>query len=469
MYEFPLPVGTAADPRLFARVTRDGLPPRIAVIGMRDGSLDTLWAWPSSVGDRPLETLLRPFAPAAVETQRGAFVAFPWPAIGSGRSPRFDELVDDDDARNELVLLGLSGEGRVADVRGRDEKERDDGDAEFETLSFCGRPAVSGGAVYVTAVRFAEKSEATELHVARFDVAGSADAPRLRLRWRRHVLDGTAMPSARFPANEARGVATAGSNEESGPAVAFPSSPTVLAGRVFVCSNTGAVACLDAASGEPEWIETYERFGPSSRITIRQAVPRTWEDVALHADGAFVYAAPLDSEHMIQFRRAPRRARSVRVETFPLAAAGGTATRAGALPSDLAPDQIASIRDGVAVLSGRVTRRALGALPTPASPLVFFDVAARRLATAQVQESAASGIPTPVRGGVLFPTPKAIYRVPLGSTEAAPQVLWRNDAKETEPRRMLALLDRVGNLVPDGAHVWSVTPSRIVLLRAAAK
>jgi hypothetical protein len=85
---------------------------------------------------------------------------------------------------------------------------------------------------------------------------------------------------------------------------------------------------------------------------------------------------------------------------------------------------------------------------------------ARASAYAQIQESASFGSPCLDRGAVLFPTSKAIYRVPLDDFESAPLIVW----KPGPVSRAAAAPDQIGNLVVDGARLWSVTPRRTVLL-----
>jgi len=244
---------------------------------------------------------------------------------------------------------------------------------------------------------------------------------------------------------------------------ATPSAPLVRNGRVYVASNTGAVACLDASTGRPEWVETYERFGPSTRTTVREAQPGTWGDVPLQADGSYLFAAPRDSEALLQYLPAPRRTRALRVESFPFAAPSGTARRPSRLLPDVVPFEVAGVRDGVAYLSGRVARRPLGSLRVEGSPLAAFPLATRRPLLAQVQELGAAGTPCFVAGAILFPTGKAIYRVPLADFEATPTVLWR----ATLPPETRRVPDRIGVLVPDGKRLWSVTPTRVCLFETA--
>lgn len=472
--ERPIAVGTAEAPVLLVRRVSSRTSARVDALAPAARAADAppnaprelrpLWTWPASAveEDRPPGDL--PFAPARLDDD---LVAFTWPAPAAEIAAHGGRFAFAGEERHQLVVLSLRGEGRLVDERGRFEDRRSDGDPVLETLSFCGRPAVErapapgveGGAVYVSLVRHAESGDATELHVARFDVLPAGRDSRLRLRWRRHVLDGSPLPPARHPAHQ--------SVELMLPAAA-PSAPLVRNGRVYVASNTGAVACLDASTGRPEWVETYERFGPSTRTTVREVTsdtrddprsPTTWGDAPLQADGSFLFAAPRDSEALLQYLPAPRRTRALRVESFPFAAPSGTARRPSRLLPDVVPFEVAGVRDGVAYLSGRVARRPLGSLRVEGSPLAAFPLASRRPMLAQVQELGAAGTPCFVAGAILFPTGKAIYRVPLDDFEGAPAVLWRT-LLPPETRRGP---DRIGVLVPDGKRLWSVTPTRVCL------
>ena len=465
--DFPLPIGTADAPALLVRFhDKPGRQSHVIAITpaaarepgatgeSRPAAFRPLWSWPSSVAEEPRAAEKYVFAPARLADD---IVIFTWP-VPPGEGPLFSDRYSSADERHELVALSLSAQGKLVDERGRaqTEAERTDGDIELETLSFSGRPTVDGRSVYTTAFRTSAQGPQTELHVCRFDFVPESGGGRLVLRWRRHVLDGRPMPSAVFKARE-----FGDANEEP----AIPTPPLVRAGRVFVGSNSGAVASLDAMTGRVEWVETYERFGPSQRTTVREAELGTWDDGPLVADGPWLWAAPRDGDSLLQFRRAPRKARSVRIENFDFAGPNGTARQSGPLLPGFVPTRVAGVRDGVAYLSGRIARRPFGSSPAEGSPLAAFRLDERRALVAQIQEYAAAGAPCLVRGALLFPSPKAIYRVALDDFEGTPQVLWTN-AGGGDPFRGQ---DRIGNLVPDGERLWSVTPSRILLLAPVPK
>ncbi|MCE9634302.1 MAG: hypothetical protein K8T90_01240 [Planctomycetes bacterium] len=465
--ERPLPIGTKDRPALLIRLQnpnpqQPGAPAQVVAIEPltmapmdppvpgakpRVPPFRPLWGWPSSATEEPRPAREYPFAPALLTDD---LVLFTWPAPPSDDPSRVDSFVDGSEERHELVLLSISAQGKLVDERGRTEADRSDADPELESLSFCGRPCVDGRSVYVTAVRRADNGELTELHVCRFDFLPEGRGGRLVLRWRRHVLDGLPMHPALF---SVRGV------EDHALAVALPTPPIVRAGRVYVGSNTGAVVCLDAASGHPDWIETYRRFGPSARLTVRESELTTWDDVPLFSDGPYVFAAPRDAETLLQFRRAPRGARSTTVDSFEFSGPNGTARAPGRILQDVVPTEVVGIRDGVVYLAGRVARRPFASVSVEGSPLAAFRLADRSAPLAQIQEFASAGTPCLVRGALLFPSPKAIYRVPLDAFAEPPQVLWRF-ASGGDPSRGQ---DRIGHLIPDGDRLWTVTSSRVLL------
>jgi hypothetical protein len=124
------------------------------------------------------------------------------------------------------------------------------------------------------------------------------------------------------------------------------------------------------------------------------------------------------------------------------------------------------VRDGVAYLSGVVPVHEIPTLAPLGSPLWRSRLRERAPGEpaahdtpAQLPELLPAGSPAMAGDALLFPTPKAIYRVRLAAFDAPPVVLWR-----TEIARDLARTpDRIGNLVPHGDLLWSVTPTRVVL------
>jgi hypothetical protein len=466
-----LPIGTPERPVLLAceapGVQLNARVVALAVAPEPKGALTTIWAWPSK---EEFQAVMRrglhgPFEPARC----GDLVVFAWPAPPDARQNGERMPAAPEDEHRTLIALSVSAEGRLVDERGGDdEATRDDrdralvatldesGDVQREPLSFSGRPLVVGQSVFTTLVRRVENGPQTELHVARFDVVAQGAGARLRERWRRHVLDGIAMPPVRLPTDD--------STREVYDPLAAPSSMAHRWGRVYVASNSGAVACLDATDGTVEWVQAYARFGPPKRWQSVPTRQRTWKDVPVAVDGQHVWVAPTDGDDLLQFLAMPRATRSTLVQSWRFHGGAGTSTEDGPLLPNMRPDEIVDVSQGVCRLSGAKADTRAGALVRIGGPLASFraraaaaDEPRRSYAYAQIPEDVAAGSPCVVRDAVIFPSWKAVYRVSLGDLEAAPTVLWRPESARVPPP------DQIGDLVPDGRRLWSVTPRRVVL------
>lgn len=476
--ERPVPIGTPEKPVLLTREPAESrTQPRVVALApdpTGSGSLVRLWTFPS---DEDSRAVLRrggrgAFAPAV----SGDLIVFPWPVGPTAHSAPGEAFANSEDEQNLLEVLSRSGEGRLVDERGgADEKGRDDADLELvpklnelgeivrPALSFCGRPLIVGDSVFTTLVRRTENGSATEMHVARFDLVAEGASRRLRLRWRRHVLDGDRLAARRYAAETGVGDAFAGPLET-------PAAMAERLGRVYVCSNTGAVACLDAADGRVAWVRAYERIFESGRATIRPSMPKGWNDLPVTIDGPYVWAAPRDSDFLFQFLAMPRSALTTLVQSWRLLGDHGTSSDAGALLPNLRPDKVVAVSHGVGWFAGAADL-APGASAVVGSPLVSLRLREpspgeprRAYASAQIPEAAAAGSPCFVAGAVLFPTSKAIYRVALDDFEGAQRMLWKSAPLAA---RMRAPADQIGNLVADGDRLWSVTPHRAVLFERA--
>jgi hypothetical protein len=460
--EEPLSVGTPERPVLLTRepVAASGRS-RVVALGRTDGrDLGVLWTWPPV--DEIQADIRRNGHGRFLPARHGDLVIFPWPAAPTARREPAVDFQNDDD-RCSLVVLSLSAEGKLVDERGMAETGREDADRELEALSFAGRPLVVGDAVYTTLIRRLASSAATELHVARFDLVPFGDGHRLIERWRRHVLDGTVMPPVRF--------AAAYTNSELQERLEQPEPMAESCGRLYVCGNTGALACLDGTSGRALWVKAYPRFGPPIRHTVSDARQVTWQDVPVLADGGFVWAAPRDADYFFQFRAMPRGARSTLVEAWRFHG-GGTSSEPGAVFANLVPDQVLGVFDGVGWFAGRIPTPRPDALFAVASPLASLRMREagpgeprRPYAYSQVPEMPPAGAACVGRDALYFPGAKAIYRVAVDAFESSPLMLW----KATSGAGGDASRDEIGNLLADGPWLWSVTPRRVVLFGKAKK
>jgi hypothetical protein len=456
--EQPVAIGTAERPALLTReptsATTKARVLALAPSAGTDRALVKLWDWPSK---EELDAEVRRGGRGAFTPARcGDVVIFPWPSVPSAR-PAGGERFTSGDETASLVALSLRAEGRLVDERGVAESSRRGGDPDLERMAFCGRPLVVGDSVFTTLVRRTANGSLTELSVARFDLVADGTGRRLEERWRRHVLDGSSMPPVQYAADQSSDV------EE---ALAEPAAMAERWGRLYLTSNTGAVVCLDGTDGRALWVQAYQRFGPPIRHTLVPTVQKTWKDVPVAVDGPYVWAAPRDAESLLEFRAMPRLARTTLVAKWRFQGGAGTATEESPLLTNVLPDELVGVRLGVGWFSGRVPGLRVAGLVPPGSPLASLRMRdaspgepQRTYAYAQIAEAAASGSPCLVRGAILFPTTKAIYRVALDAFEAAPRTLWQPGPGT----RGVAAPDQAGNLVADGDRLWSVTPRRVVL------
>lgn len=441
----------------------------VALAPPRDGStppqgadhppLRVMWRWPDAQRLAAFHTgdAGGPFTPAVV----GDHLVFPWPSARSEVSGRGRFLRAEALALNDLVVLSISKQGRDVDLRGSDEPARTDADEELGRLSFCGRPVIQGDAIFTTLVGRAPEGESTELHVARFDLvpeAGRQD-PVLRLRWRRHVLDGLPAADARFP-----------NRERVFEPLALPASMAQRHGRLYVGSNTGAMACLEIEGGRVVWIETYAQ-SRTVRHAVREADLAGWKHGPVLVDGHYVFVAPTDADRLLRYMALPvLPSRSTLVDRKAVRGMG-TSTSEGSELGDMEADELLAAHDGVALVCGKVPPLGPGDLTLLNSPLAAYRLrdrregeSGRRVDWAQIPEYAPSGRPAVCRDGCLFPTFKGIYRVALPELDGPARAVYRPDGLGT-----LRMPDRIGNLVADGERLWSVTPTRVVLLVSARK
>lgn len=420
--------------------------------------LEVAWTWPSE--ERRRAGLVADDGFAFRAALIGDVVLFPWPSgptrrVESGTFPSVTEVI-----RNDLVALSVRREGAEVDVRGREDLRRPDRDPELSRLSFVGRPHVVGRSVFATLVGRARGGEYTELHVARFDLQPEGARHRLLLRWRTHVLDGAPHPDASYDLPDMA---------EMNPELVSPGGLASRHGQLFVASQTGAVASLDADDGSVRWIETYERLG-SDRYAIIQTRLGDWKHHDAIVDGRRVHVCPRDSEDLLSYAVSPfLDGRSVLAGRL-VARGLGSARRPGTPLAPLLPDEVVTVADGVAFVSGRVEAAAPGTLALPSSPLVAYRLRDRdegepvaRATPTQIPEPTSAGAPVRVGGHVLYPTFKGIYRVSVDEPGAPAIRLF----EAPFPGRSSRVPDRVGNLVPLGGFLWSITPERVVLLAPA--
>lgn len=155
-----------------------------------------------------------------------------------------------------------------------------DPSARLSGLSFPAAPAAADGRLYVAATEQMHGTDPFRHYLLCLDAA-TGD-----VRWKTFVASGGT--EINLFGNSIR---------ES-----VPSRVSLRDGRVFVCTNHGAIACLDANTGEIEWVVRYEQI--PVRPTRQFPPPRNqtfFSNNPIVADEAVV-VAPLDSKRILALR-----------------------------------------------------------------------------------------------------------------------------------------------------------------------
>lgn len=188
------------------------------------------------------------------EAQQGRYVPPGPPAVGGASGRQINTTVTDDSVlaimgQGDRILaqqLGRTVEPRIVCVDRETGKQRwivkptDLPDESLRSMSFGGSPLVVGNNVYVTG-RAAKQANFEDCYVLCFDLADG------KQKWACYV-SGAASPNGWMGGE----VALTTDNDAH---VAF------AGGRLFVSTNLGAVAAIDAYSGSLQWLTTYPRGG----------------------------------------------------------------------------------------------------------------------------------------------------------------------------------------------------------------
>jgi outer membrane protein assembly factor BamB len=352
--------------------------------------------------------------------------------------------------RETSLLLGLDAErdGLQVWVRGGG-REPDDGwteepgaprnpwdEAFYADLAFAGSPAVWAERVFVSAAVFDRKVGA---HLLCVD-----PSRRGRTVWRRQLGYGTALGAA----------ATASPVD-----LATPGSPAIADGVVYVSTNLGAVAAVDALTGDILWLHRYRRSGsPRIRGGLAAARRRWRTDFPVVADGA-VFVTPSDCDRLLVYSPARR-------------------PRDGAGPPERPhPPPLPGRGDRVRGPRGRGGRRPAADRPRPAAGR-GRPVEARKAwpgGPTDEREDVWVGDPPEDRvtgrgflteSHLVVPTAKGIYAFALrGDGQARALVRDEDlDLPDREDRRPWHVF---GNLTPAGTRIVSVTPDGVFVFRPA--
>lgn len=186
--------------------------------------------------------------------------------------------------RRQLVCL----DRRTGQVKWQIGADWNDREAPLHhTLSYGTAPVVVGDALFVAGSKVA--NENAHVYVTSFtrDAADTrADKPAPRLRWMTKLISGLQETNLfGRPTREP-----------------FPSAVAYQSHRVFVNSNLGLVACLDAYTGEQVWAAPYERIEYSTPVTLNPVFrPLSWmNNPPIVVDGKLI-VAPMDADRLFCF------------------------------------------------------------------------------------------------------------------------------------------------------------------------
>ncbi len=171
-------------------------------------------------------------------------------------------------------LVALSHEGRELwsldrIVRGDEPRAEDGEDPPPPPEVFANSLAVEGDKLFVLATAARQESEA-------YAVAF-------------HIPDGTRLWQRRLCSQVFRGVLGRGRH---------PAPPAVHQGVVYISTNLGAAAAIEAATGEVRWLTEYPAFSPERRRAALLA-DDSWENNPPVISDGQLLIAPQDSDHLI--------------------------------------------------------------------------------------------------------------------------------------------------------------------------
>jgi hypothetical protein len=237
-----------------------------------------------------------------------------------------------------------------------------------------------------------------------------------------------------------------------------PGSPAVADGIVYVSTNLGAVAALDALNGDVLWLHRYPRSG--SRRVQGGVVPggAHWRtDHPIVAGGA-VFFTPPDSDRLLVY--APRLDRESGQVLL------GDRIRRTFPGAEIDYRDLVGVADGVLYLTGVATEEGSPVEARKAWPEGPGD---RRedLWLGDPPEDRVTGSGYLTDTHLIVPTEKGIYAFALRGNGRHEALVLREDLEL--PEREDGLPWRVfGNLTPAGDRVVSVTPDGVYLFRAVA-
>jgi hypothetical protein len=335
-----------------------------------------------------------------------------------------------------LVSLSLAEQGKLLDQRGGLDPQYES-EGLFEDIIFSGAPLVKGGRLFITGVRTRHR---VETHAFCFDVTRGPG--RLRPVWQTKVCLGSSRSQPlwrEWPPTPTRVDA---------------SSFAMRNGILYLCSNTGAVAALDAQTGEILWVHAYEQAELNTQIYPSELnTLATWFVNPPMLDNRLLYVAPLDADRLLTYHQRPH------IETGRVA--HGEFARKDVLHGFDA-EYVLGVREGIVFIAGSSRARGERPLFAVKSAPMRRDDQHRILWRAEIEEDSPRGRGVVAGDAVYFPTAKGIYRVSVADgraekivSPAAPDVISR--------LRGAPLESVIGNLAVSGPWLVSASEDRVCL------
>jgi hypothetical protein len=305
-------------------------------------------------------------------------------------------------------------------------------------LRFCGSPAIANDRVYVTGYL---TRHLVETFVLCFDSGGRRGG--LRLRW----ITSVCMGEGHRTSNSTWGLD--GQRMEA-------SSVTIRNGLAYLCSNTGAVAALEADTGEIVWLHTYQQAKRHTDLYSQEVRnTTTWHANPPMLDHRLLYVTPIDADRLYIYHQRPDLKTGYVVHDH---------FGRDQIVNGFDPEYMLGVRNGVVFLAG--TTRSRGERPLfavksgPLAPGSDGEGAdqQRILWRAEIEEDAPAGRGVLAGEFIYFPTKKSIYRVAIADG-AVTRLLGLSDFPDADSRDGVA--HPIGNLAVSGP--WLVTAGEQVV------
>jgi outer membrane protein assembly factor BamB len=277
----------------------------------------------------------------------------------------------------------------------------------LSSVLFASAPTYEAGLLYVQAVTVSGGSYQA--------FAAAFDAETGHLEWRQEICSANAQDIPGWPLWADLGLPAA-----------------VSQGQVFIVTNLGAVASLEAASGTLKWIRIYDRTEIEARVdrSARSTPPFFWAPNPPIVCGNVLIATPQDSELLYAYD----------IET------GG---RLWEIHRDLNdPNDQDRLQHILGIIAGQVV--------VSGANIHFYGIkSGKKNAPAVVLESPVKGRGLATENMVLVPTEKALVRLAVQDTGGTLSVQRLDSQDWTEPAR------EAGNIFVAGSMLFTASRTHL--------